>query len=317
MSMLAPLGIRRNHRDQGILLESECLRVLIDPRTGGKIRSFVSKHSGKEFFYTDRRGRRELGSDYSRHDISGFDECFPTVWPCAYPEGKHQGVPMGDHGHLWQRPWQSHVELDRVEMFQDVAQFQTRFQRTCRLDSARSLRLDYAIANHGDEPLKYLYSAHPLLAAGGDARLVLPEEITRMFVFFAAGVPGLSEKTWMDWPPPERGLHPPFSARRGSCVKLYSPRLTTGKAAIRHSHVGESMQVEFDTGKLPYLGVLVQQGYDTKEKGAFRSEVFVALEPTTGIGDDLPTCETTGTIATIPPGESVQFWIRLELVEDG
>ena len=317
MSRLLPTRICRDDRDETILLDSECLRILIDPRVGGKIRSFVSKRTGTEFFYADPRCRREPGRDYSSHDISGFDECFPTVWPCAYPGGKRKGAPLGDHGYLWQRPWEAQIEHDCVKMFQEVPQFQSRFQRTCRLESARSLRLDYAIANYGDEPLKYLYSAHPLLAAGGDTRLVLPDEITRMFVFFTAKIPGFSERTWIDWPPPAgAGLQLPFSGKRGSCVKLYSPGLKTGRAAIHHSDVGQSLQVEFDTAQLPYLGVLIQQGYDTEEKGAFRNEVFLALEPTTGIGDDLPTCETTGTVAEILPGESVRFWIRLELLDD-
>ena len=313
-----PARIRRDDRDETILLESDDLRVLIDPKAGGKIRSFVSRRTGTEFFYIDPRDHWEPGDDYTAsHDISGFDECFPTVLPCAYSEGKRKGVPMGDHGYLWQGPWEVRIERDHVEMSQEVPQFQSRFQRTCRMDSARSLRLDYAITNDGDEPLKYLYSAHLLLAAGEDARLVLPEEIARMFVSFTDNVPGFSERTWIDWPPPAAaGLQPPFSTKRGSGVKLYSPKLKIGRAAIHRPGVGQSLEVEFDTARLPYLGVLIRQGHDTEENGPFLGEVLLALGPATGIGDDLPMCETTGTAAEILPGQSVRFWIRLELLDD-
>jgi galactose mutarotase-like enzyme len=317
MSEPTHICIRRDDQDETILLESKCLRVLIDPKAGGKIRSFVSKRTGMNFLHVDRRDKHDPDGGYSAHDISGFDECFPTVWPCDYPAGKREGSPMGDHGHLWQRPWVAQIANGCVQMSQTVPQFQSRFQRTCRLDSVQSLRLDYAISNDGDEPLAYLYSAHPLLAAGSDARLILPREITKMFAFFVANVPGLFERTWIDWPPSSgAGLDGPFSGRPGSCVKLYSPALKVGRAAIHHADVGQSLQVEFDVGRLPYLGLLIQQGYATEETPESQREVFLALEPTTGIGDDLPTCETTGTVAQIPPGESVRFWIRLELLED-
>lgn len=311
-----PTRIVRRDCDETILLESDRLTVLIDPRAGGKIRSFFSKRTETEFFYVDPRETHEPGDDYSAHDISGFDECFPTVWPCDYPDGRRRGTPMGDHGYLWQGPWRAEIDGHRLHMSKEVPQFQCRFERTCTLDSTRSLSLDYAITNYGDQRLKYIYSAHPLLAAAGDTRLILPDEIDKMFVFFTANVPGFCERTWTDWPPPERaGLGPPLSGSRQSCVKLYSAKLTTGRAAVHHVDRGQALQLEFDVAQLPYLGVLIQQGYDPEENGAFKGELFIALEPTTGIGDDLPTCQTTGTVAEILPGESMSFSTRLTLLD--
>ena len=39
------------------------------------------------------------------YDASGFDECFPTIGACAYPEAPWQGVIAPDHGELWTLPW--------------------------------------------------------------------------------------------------------------------------------------------------------------------------------------------------------------------
>ena len=320
MGAQSSIQISQDRQDESIVLESEEIRVLIDPRAGGKIRSFFSKSTQTEFFYTDPRGTSiEEGTDYTRnHDISGYDECFPTVWPCAYPDGKRKGNPMGDHGYLWQGPWHARIEDDCVKMSKDIPEFECCFERTCRLDSERSLRLDYTITHDGDEPLKYIYSAHPLLAAREDTQLVLPEEINKMFVFAAENIPGLSNRSWIDWPPPRSvdiGLQPPFSTKNESEVKLYCPRLRTGRAAVHRADVGEALQFEFDTAALPYLGVLISQGYDSDEGGDFEGELILALEPTTGIGDDLPTCESTGTVQNILPGQSVAFWIRLTLLD--
>ncbi len=81
------------------ILESEAVRVSLKPRMGGKIRSFYSKNTDCEYLYQDLR--QELkGSGYSDHDISGMDECFPTVLPCEYPDAPWRGVPLDDHGLL-------------------------------------------------------------------------------------------------------------------------------------------------------------------------------------------------------------------------
>ena len=135
-------------------------------------------------------------------------------------------------------------------------------------------------------------------------------------VIDALNIPGLRDKTWIPWPPPEdAGLAPPFSGERGSVVKLYSGALADGRAAILHPDVGEGLQFEFDTENLPHLGVLIQQGYYPDETSPFKGQLYLGLEPTTGVGDDLPTCASTNTTKKILPGREVRFWIRMGLLD--
>jgi len=118
--------------------------------------------------------------------------------------------------------------------------------------------------------------------------------------------------------PTKANLGPPFSPDRHSVIKLYTPKLEEGRAraAICHASLGQALQFEFDPIQLPHLGVLYVQGYDPAN-GPFQDEVFFGLEPTTGVGDDLPTCHRTGTVAELAPGESKEFWIRLRLLDVG
>ena len=295
-------------------MESDALKVVIDPAGGGKIGSFVSRQTQRDFFYQDPR-QTFPGDGYSDHDISGFDECFPTVWPCKYPDGQRRGMSLADHGYLWQGPWEVQAADDRLVMRKDVPELQCRFERTCFLDTTRSLKLDYLIENNGEETLKYVYSAHPMLAADEHTQLILPEEINRMFVSVALNVPGLVDKTWIDWPlAGKAGLDEPFSSQKCSVVKLCSDRLKEGRAVIYHRDLREGLQFEFDTENLPHLGVLIQQGYSPDETAASNRQLFLGLEPTTGMGDDLPSCESTGTVREIQPGQEVRFGIRLKLL---
>ena len=97
-------------------------------------------------------------------------------------------------------------------------------------------------------------------------------------------------------------------------VKLCSDRLKEGRAVIYHRDLREGLQFEFDTENLPHLGVLIQQGYSPDETAASNRQLFLGLEPTTGMGDDLPSCESTGTVREIQPGQEVRFGIRLKLL---
>jgi len=306
-------------------LESRLLHVAIEPAHGGKIRSFTSKRTGVDYLFTDPRTRfTDLGG-YSDHDISGFDECFPTVWACNYPDGGRQGMALSDHGYLWRGAWR--IEQDagarsgsawadqRITLVKEIPELHCRFRRTCYLDGEASLKLEYMVENCGDEPLKYIYSAHPMLASDRDTRLVLGEGVKEVFVFFAANAGRLTSGSWAPWPlPDDSNSLPPFDWQRKSVVKLYTPAGSCSKARIERQGFGEALQFECDPVALPHLGVLISQGYDTDDAGPFRREVFLGLEPTTGMGDDLPTCETTGTVKVLQPGQPLRFWIRLSLL---
>ena len=146
-----------------IVLEDDALRVVIDATLGGKIRSFYSKDNEMEYFYTDKRSCFP-GSGYSNHDISGLDECFPTIGSCSFPCGEYSGTLIDDHGHLWNMPWELRSHEDTVAMGCDLPEFSVRFDRDCRLEKTGILRFDYRIRNYGKQPLPYLYAAHPMLA---------------------------------------------------------------------------------------------------------------------------------------------------------
>ncbi len=305
--------ITRNGRT--VILESDLVRSEIEPDQGGKIRTFMSKRSGRNFFLVDSRARF-TGPGYSDHDISGFDECFPTVAGCRGLHGSGRGSDMGDHGRLWQKPWTTNIHGDRVEMTCDLPELQCRFERTLGWLSPHSLRLDYAIENYGKDEFGYLYSAHPMLQGDHQTEFILPDAMKNMWVTLAINTPGVQERTWITWPGSiEASLNKSFDARRGSVVKLHSPPLKHGWAALRHRDSGEQLEIEFDTRALPHLGILVSQGYDTTESGYWRNVVFLGLEPTSGMGDDLDQCRSNGTLAVLSAGERKEFWITLSLVD--
>jgi hypothetical protein len=69
--------------------------------------------------------------------------------------------------------------------------------------------------------------------------------------------------------------------------------------------------VEFDVEQLPSLGILVMQGLGATAQP--ENDFILALEPGSGIGDELETCGATGTVQSIPANGVFEFTISLGL----
>lgn len=297
-----------------LMLVSRHLRLKVDPAAGGKLRSLVSRRSGREFLYQDTRRAFDAARGYSCHDISGWDECFPTVAACRGQTSAGDAYDCADHGSLWQRPWHVRSHEGGVDLSCDLPGLGCQFRRRCAFETDGTLRLDYRIANRGAKPVPFVYSAHPLLAADATTRVLFPGGMTRAFTYLAAGNFGLPNGTWFDLPGPNpAGLTGPFRPERRTFIKLFSDRLAEGRVAVDYPDRGERLVMTFDVQALPHVGFLAQQGYDGLGDGHFANEVLLAFEPTTGIGDDIPTSVLTGTSRVLPPGAEFAFWIRVTI----
>jgi hypothetical protein len=292
-------------------LEDSDLRVIIDSEQGGKVRSLTSLRTGREYLYQDPRTSFS-GPGYSDHNVSGLDECFPTVVPCKYPRGRWQGLDLGDHGLLWRHPWKFERSDNEFAATIELVDLPIRFERVCRLIGHGRLGLEYAITNRAEEPIEFLYANHLLLFGDSSTRIEYPAAMDRVFVTVVQFVDGIQEQTWIPWPPPnELGITEPFDPHRGKLIKMFSPQLTTGQFAISHAEKRETLHIEFDAVHLPFLGILLAQGYNPVERD--QQGIIIGLEATTGIGDDLNGCRASNTVKQLEPGETCLFQMQFSL----
>ena len=297
-----------------VALSTPALRLEADPACGGKLRSLVSLRSGREYFYQDTRPAFDKTNGYSYHDISGYDECFPTVAGCCGRTPAGDAYDYADHGSLWQASWEVREDGGTLDMTGEASDVGCTMFRCCSFPAEDTLRLDYRVRNLGRTPVPFVYSAHPLLAANEHTRVVLPREMMRAFCYLATPNFGLSDGEWFDLPcVVQQDLVGPFSLGRRTFAKLFCDRLHQGRAAIEYPDSGERLVFTFDTATLPHLGLLAAQSYDSLGDGHFAGEFLLALEPTTGIGDDLSTCLQTGTLQTLAPCAEFAFWICISL----
>jgi hypothetical protein len=304
-----------------VALSDDSVEVILLPDRGAKLVSLRSIATGREWLWQDpARPVRPagFGDDYAAHDISGFDECFPTIAACRYPGG---GPELVDHGELWSRPWACEVGADDVTTRIGGVALPYEFRRTLSLPEPGTVHLDYTVRNHGSAGFAWLWSAHPLLAAEPGMRIDLPgqPELTKEF--------GLSNRIGADdetgrkghldayvWPF-VRGAdaarndlrrldfpHPPVTD------KVIARGLAEGRVALHASGDSERLTFRFDPLALPYVGVCVNMGAwpDPHTPGR-----WVALEPATGGTDRLDEAFERGECGWLDRG-GVATW-RLDI----
>jgi galactose mutarotase-like enzyme len=298
---------RANHET----LHDGVVQLTVDADNGGKIRSLRSLRTDVEYLFQDTRSAfRDVS--YSDHDVSGIDECFPTVMACQYPRGPWRSLHLGDHGLLWRRPWKLTRNDNSITAAIELTSIPIRFERVCRLAAPGEVVLDYTIENRGTEPFEYLYSHHLLLAADRRTRIIYPAEMDSAYATVVQYLDGVEKGDWLDWPPPAYlDISEPFDPERGSLIKLFSSEITTGNFSVSHASYAESLHVNFDAARLPYLGVLIAQGYNPL--GRDRKGLIIGVEPTTGAGDNLSDCRESNTSRELKPGSPLQFQIKYSL----
>lgn len=298
------------------VMESEQVRLTVVPELGGKIVSLLYKPTDKEWLIDS--GPRELkkaayGSDYISADVSGWDECFPTIVACEYPvEGEYYGRPMPDHGELWSVPWESSVEGEVLRGNVAGMELPYLFARELMFVDEATLRFSYSVKNAGEEILSVFWTVHPLFAATERTRIVLPRELSELLC--VDGGRALKQGKRYRWPEGDGALPRPLD-RLGSPAevdsrKFYAERrMEQGKAALRESDTGEYVAMEWSVRQLPYFGFWI-------DEGQYTGYSVCALEPCNGYYDSLAEAVKQGKELRIAPQETASWQLEIRLGVD-
>lgn len=311
------INVIREGEFERIVMENDAVRTVILPELGGKIGSLISLKTGREFFlqHPDRPYRRARYADpFGDYDISGLDECLPTISQCLYPEAPFANATMPDHGEVWALPWKQEVRGEELSLEVAGVHLPYLLRRKMRL-SGSVVELDYEMTNTGDQPFKYLWSAHPLLNTEAGAEIVLPHEVSEVLVDYSAGQRLTIGKTTA-WP---RGsaadgklvaLNTISGPAQKTADKLFTPRLTQGYCGLRLPGAREAIFFRFDPRLVPYVGLWICQGGFPPDGPP---EFTVALEPCSGRPDSLVTAIAGGECPELPAHATQRWWLQIEM----
>ncbi len=296
----------------------------IVPELGGKLTSLRDLRTGREWLWTNPRlpyRRVEHGASYVREaDTGGWDECFPTVAPCAYPLPPWQGIALPDHGELWSQAWQTEVERTggggvAVRERADGVALPYAFERRIGLEpGSAALRFDYALRSTASHDLAFIWSAHPLLVLEPGMRLTLPEgAVVHVNQGGSGSAPDEGEYAWplrASTTGGELNLTQLPDPSAGVAFKLWSRPLPEGWVALAARNGG--LRFQFDPALLPQVGLWLNAGGWSGTGGEpYRN---LGLEPCLGAQDSLQEAvERYGRYGTLPAGGAREWWLEARL----
>jgi galactose mutarotase-like enzyme len=287
-------------------LSSHSTTMIVVPERGGKIVSLYHLPSNKEWLWLNKelpwQEPNPADSYTAKHDLGGWDECFPTIASATV-----NGKKWPDHGDLWWRPWQARIEGGTLVM--EVEGDGYRFRRSI-MSSQDGFRLSYAVTNLTSEPFPYLWSAHPLLSIeppvsveiGGRPRVLLGKD----------GPLGKQGEGFR-WPTIEGRMFDSIGKPSGLAVKL-SVEMEQGEVLLSDQK-GATLQFRWPLRALPWLGLWVNEnGWSGTDLPPYCN---LGVEPASGAPDSLEVALNDWESAQLlQPGERREWWLTIALGED-
>lgn len=300
--MIKPALQRSRGNLHVVHLESEQLRVAILPEIGCKIASIVYKENDFEVLArplgmkkTDDPAklyaRAYPGAPFDQYDLSGIDDCIPTIDPCHVEKlGR-----LSDHGDAWSRPWnvfEENLSERSVKAFFRLSTIPLYFERHVRLEG-NSLRLDYRLLNESIDEHPWLWALHGLCHYEPDAVLSWPEPYT---LFNAHG----DEDFAFD-------MQQLKQVPKEQAYKFYlQDPVPKGEASITYPTQGVRLSLHWDASLFPYLGGWINTGGSAGSR-------CIALEPTNGFYDSLERAIQNEKVGRIAPGGELTWQVRLDI----
>ncbi|MEW6702928.1 MAG: hypothetical protein AB1298_09460 [Bacteroidota bacterium] len=258
------------------------------------MKELTNLKTGTQFLLENQREDRLYssplyGSKFSEYDVSGFDECFPTVSACGKDLNEDKKYCFPDHGELWSRKWKFSYGQDFVTLFIEGIKTKYLFEKKIRIIED-SIEIAYSVRNLSSDAFPYIWSAHPLLKISKGDKILLPENIDTVSLHWASdpliGKPGdllnlpflILEQNEFDF-----SIVPDKSV--DIALKCFTEKLSKGYAGLYKKEKDETILFTFDTDEIPYLGIwLCYGGWPNDSK---RKHYTIGLEPTNGNSDSL------------------------------
>lgn len=292
-----------------LILENDFIKTEFIPSYGCKMVSLLDKKTGREFLYQTLDKTLKIppyAAAFDGYDSSGYDEVFPSIDRCPYP-GK-ENIIIPDHGEIWALPW-TITETEENGFTAEVKspKLPYTFTREVTIKNNK-VEFRYTVKNTSEtENFKFMWALHALLQCTPKTKILTPPQLNKIMTVEH------STQTLGPWGtihsyPKTKSVHgkridmsatQPPSAR--NCEKFYFiQKNTEGWCGIKHEDTGDTLIYRYDALQVPYLGVW-------KTQGGYRGDYNIALEPCTGVYDDLYVGNKIRKISEIRPLQSYSW----------
>jgi hypothetical protein len=270
----------------------------ITPEDGARVSRLAYK--GYDLLTVAPQKFRAPGPGYGPYEsrpVYGYDDCFPSVVPCRYPESEWD-VP--DHGEVCWLPWECGELSNGVRSSVRSRVLPLVLTRTMIFEGSR-LIWDFGVENHGGVPLPAQHVMHPLVDPGKISEIRLPG-FRRVYDYAA--------KDYLDLHGSEAVEDLLLGLPSGGTAMLFLRDVDEGEVEWKY-HNGLSVLCTFPIDLFPTLGIWWDNAGHPDLPELARSEC--AFEPTPGSTGSLAASFEEGGCLEAPPGSVLRWRVVWEV----
>ena len=243
-----------------------------------------------------RRPAADYG-EYENRPVYGYDDCFPSVEVCPYPD-RDWTIP--DHGELCWLAWDAVEEPDGLIFSVRSKALAVLFKRELRFTDS-GITWAFEVINEGDQVLPFQHVMHPLMPMDDVIGLELPP--------CGSIYDDIGQKT-VDLKNPQALEDFLLSQPAGTANMLFLRDVQSGKLAWTYRN-GLRLEVTFPEKQFPAVGIWWNKTGYPDEDGCRRNEC--AFEPVPGNNSRLSDAHRDGRSLSVRPGERCAWQIQWRL----
>ncbi|MBR9912739.1 MAG: DUF5107 domain-containing protein [Gammaproteobacteria bacterium] len=301
-----------------IVLENSHLRCEWLPGYGSKLASLIAKGGSgtRELLYqarTEKLTKPPYGATFSDYDLSGFDECFPTITECAFPGELQRSTVVPDHGELWTAAWEVLASSSTEITFRARSQaFGYQLTKSIALTDNRLTSHYQLTLLEGRKELPFIWTPHALFNPGANTQLLIPAHMNEIItVTDHSGELG-QQGAIHSYPRTTAANNKVVDISKiedrlaQNCEKFYFTSTLKPEDQFGFMDDQHRVLMTVDTDKVLYLGIW-------KNQGGYMNDYNFALEPCTGIYDSLYDAYSNNRCATITEGETCNWYFVMQI----
>ena len=234
---------------------------------------------------------------FENRPVYGYDDCFPSVVSCFFPEKR---ISIPDHGELCWLPWEIQEEQNALLFTVESKLLPFKFKRRM-LFTDSAIVWNFEVGNDGDERLPFQHSMHPLVRADEIKSVSLPCFDSVFDWNRNRPTDAMNSGNLRDFL---------VKSKKGAVEMLFVRGIKSGELSWTY-RTGLTVRMKFPSELFPTLGIWWDKGGYPDEKGIARNEC--AFEPTPGSTSLLSQAYADGECLFVGPGEKFQWQITWEV----
>ena len=131
-------------------------------------------YAGMDLVTTEPQKFKAPKADYGLYEtrpVYGYDDCFPSVEQCKYPDRERE---ISDHGELCWLPWDIEIYANQLIFSVQSRELPIQFKRSMDFGES-SLVWKFEVINKGKKSLPFQHVIHPLMPLNDVTDIEFPE----------------------------------------------------------------------------------------------------------------------------------------------